>query len=80
MNTKFTKGPWRVRGDESVMVFADAGLEHIAACVTEDLPLSAQKSTGRSMTTDEALLAAGQALEECLRIVNQPFELEPFNG
>ncbi len=32
------------------------------------------------MTTDEALLAAGQALEECLRIVNQPFELEPFNG
>ena len=32
------------------------------------------------MTTDEALLAAGRELEECLRIVNQPFELEPFNG
>ena len=34
------------------------------------------KGPGRSMTTDEALLAAGRALEECLRIVNQPFELE----
>jgi hypothetical protein len=30
------------------------------------------------MTTDEALLAAGEILEECLRIVNQPFELEPL--
>ena len=59
MNTKFTKGPWRVRGDESVRVFADAGLEHIAACVTEELPLSVRQANA-------ALIASAPELYEAL--------------